>query len=144
MDFLSPEERSKRMSLVRSKDTKPEMVVRKMLHALGFRYRLHVRNLPGCPDIVLPKHRTIIQVKGCFWHGHSCRSGREPVTNTSYWLPKLQKNRERDRANERKLRNLGWSVYSLWECRIKRASQDEVITSILGILNKAGGSLGTK
>jgi DNA mismatch endonuclease (patch repair protein) len=110
--------RSATMSRIRSKDTKPEMLVRKALHRLGYRFRLHVRNLPGCPDIVLPRHCTIIQVKGCFWHGHACQGGRLPKSNTAYWAPKLLKNRERDRSNERKLRRLGWSVHSLWECQI--------------------------
>jgi len=79
--------RSANMARIRSKDTKPEMLVRKALHRLGFRFRLHVRNLPGCPDIVLPKYQTIIQVKGCFWHGHTCRDGRLPNSNREYWIP---------------------------------------------------------
>ena len=111
-------ERSAMMSRIRSKDTKPEMLVRKSLHRLGFRFRLHVRDLPGHPDIVLPKFMTIIQVKGCFWHGHTCRDGRLPKSNREYWVPKLLRNKERDISNERKLRRLGWSVRTLWECRI--------------------------
>ena len=114
------------MSRIRSKDTKPEMLVRKALHRLGFRFRLHLRGLPGRPDIVLPKHRTIIQVKGCFWHGHTCRDGRLPKSNRAYWVPKLLKNRERDRSNERKLRRLGWSVRNLWECRICAFGQERL------------------
>src|ERR1700679_3894425 len=82
-------ERSANMSRIRSKDTKPEMLVRKALHRLGFRFRLHVRGLPGRPDIVLPKYRTVIQVKGCFWHGHTCPDGRMPKSNEDYWVPKL-------------------------------------------------------
>ena len=127
-------ERSAMMSRIRSKDTKPEMLVRKALHRLGFRFRLHIRNLPGRPDIVLPKYQTIIQIKGCFWHGHTCRDGRLPKSNRSYWVPKLLKNRERDKSSERKLRRLGWSVRTLWECRICTLSQeglDEVLTSML-------------
>jgi DNA mismatch endonuclease (patch repair protein) len=115
--------RSAQMARIRSKDTKPEMIVRRALHSLGFRFRLHVRELPGCPDIVLPRHRTIIQVKGCFWHGHACRGGRVPRSNTAYWIPKLIQNRERDRSNERKLRRLGWSVHSVWECHLRRCDQ---------------------
>jgi DNA mismatch endonuclease (patch repair protein) len=110
--------RSAMMSRIRSKDTKPEMLVRKALHRLGFRFRLHVRDLPGRPDIVLPKYRIIIQVKGCFWHGHTCRDGRFPKSNREYWVPKLLRNKERDISNERKLRRMSWSVRTLWECRI--------------------------
>ncbi|MGP8252191.1 MAG: very short patch repair endonuclease [Terracidiphilus sp.] len=87
--------RSANMAKIRSKDTKPEMLVRRALHRLGFRFRLHVRDLPGHPDIVLPKHRTIIEVKGCFWHGHNCNDGRTPKTNKAYWLPKLERNEAR-------------------------------------------------
>jgi DNA mismatch endonuclease (patch repair protein) len=111
-------ERSANMARIRSKDTKPEMLVRRALHRLGFRYRLHVRELPGRPDIVLPKIRKIIEVKGCFWHGHNCIDGRVPKSNQDYWQPKLLRNRTRDKSNARKLRRLGWSVCSLWECRI--------------------------
>jgi len=126
--------RSAMMSRIRSKDTLPEMLVRKSLHRLGFRFRLHVRSLPGRPDIVLPKHRIIIQVKGCFWHGHTCRDGRLPKSNREYWVPKLLRNKERDVSNERKLRRMGWSVRTLWECRICTASSEcleKVLTSIL-------------
>src|SRR5271157_2151848 len=93
-------ERSAMMSRIRSKDTKPEILVRKALHRLGFRFRLHIPDLPGHPDIVLPKFGTIIQVKGCFWHGHTCRDGRLPKSNREYWVPKLLRNKERDIANE--------------------------------------------
>ena len=102
--------RSMMMSRIRSKDTKPEMLVRKALHRLGFRFRLHVRDLPGRPDIVLPKYGVVIQVKGCFWHGHTCRDGRLPKSNRGYWVPKLLGNKERDIYNERKFRRMGWSV----------------------------------
>ncbi len=122
------------MSRIRSKDTKPEMLVRRALHGLGFRFRLHVRTLPGCPDIVLPKHGTIIQVKGCFWHGHTCRDGRFPRSNSAYWTPKLLKNASRDRLNERKLRRLGWSVRSVWECRLRGLDQIGIETLLLKIL----------
>jgi DNA mismatch endonuclease (patch repair protein) len=108
-------QRSANMSRIRSKDTKPEMLVRSVLHGLGFRYRLHVRGLPGRPDIVLPKYRTVIQVKGCFWHCHNCPDGRLPKSNREYWIPKLHRNKSRDILNDRKLRNLGWSVRNLWE-----------------------------
>lgn len=117
-------ERSAIMSRIRSQDTKPEMIVRKALHRLGFRFRLHLRGLPGHPDIVLPKYWTIIQVKGCFWHGHTCRDGRLPKSNREYWVPKLLRNKQRDISNDRKLRRLGWSVRNLWECRICALSRE--------------------
>jgi len=115
--------RSALMSRIRSVNTKPELLVRRALHNLGYRFRLHVRNLPGCPDIVLPKYRTIIEVKGCFWHGHSCRDGRLPNSNVEYWTPKLLRNRKRDKTNESKLRRLGWSVHCLWECKLERCTE---------------------
>ncbi|MGD0546712.1 MAG: very short patch repair endonuclease [Terracidiphilus sp.] len=127
-------ERSAMMSRIRSKDTKPELLVRKSLHSLGFRFRLHVRGLPGHPDIVLPKYRTIIQVKGCFWHGHTCRDGRLPNSNRGYWVPKLLRNKQRDTSNDRKLRRMGWSVHNLWECRIYARSQEgleKLLTAML-------------
>lgn len=112
------------MARIRSKDTKPEIVVRKVLHGMGFRFRLHVRELPGDPDIVLPKYRTVIEVNGCFWHGHTCPDGRLPKSNRDYWGPKLLKNKKRGIANDRKLRHLGWSVHNLWECRILNFSPE--------------------
>jgi len=127
-------ERSANMARIRSKDTKPELVVRRSLHRLGFRYRLHVRELPGHPDIVLPKYRTIIEVKGCFWHGHTCTDGRIPKSNRAYWLPKLLRNKARDSTNSRRLRRLGWSVRCLWECRVcalKSRDLDDLLTHIL-------------
>jgi len=128
--------RSANMSHIRSKDTKPEMLVRQALHWLGFRFRLHVRDLPGHPDIVLPKHQTIIQVKGCFWHGHTCGDGRLPKSNRSYWVPKLLKNQERDKSNEQKLRRLGWSVRTLWECRICALSQENLNEVLIKMLQR--------
>jgi len=130
MGETSPE-RSANMSRIRSKDTKPEMLVRKALHRLGFRFRLHVRELPGHPDIVLPKYRMVIQVKGCFWHGHTCPDGRLPKSNRDYWVPKLHANQRRDVANDRKLRRLGWSVRNLWECRVCSLSRDH-LNAVLG------------
>ncbi|MGO9319063.1 MAG: very short patch repair endonuclease [Terracidiphilus sp.] len=128
--------RSAMMSRIRSKDTKPEILVRKALHRLGFRFRLHVQHLPGRPDIVLPKYRIIIQVKGCFWHGHTCRDGRLPKSNRDYWVPKLLRNRERDITNERRLRRVGWSVRTLWECRICSLSQEGLDRLIDGIFRR--------
>jgi DNA mismatch endonuclease, patch repair protein len=131
---ITTPERSANMSRIRSKDTKPEMLVRKALYRLGLRFRLHVRGLPGHPDIVLAKHRTVIQIKGCFWHGHACPDGRLPKSNQDYWVPKLMKNRQRDIANDRKLRRLGWSVRNLWECRVCSLGQDVLDQSLAKML----------
>ena len=119
-DFVSPELRSKIMRGVKQKDTKPEIRVRRMLHALGYRFRLHRRDLPGRPDIVLPKYNTVIQVHGCFWHQHTgCAEGRRPTSNTEYWSAKLDRNVERDIENKSKLESLGWVVQTIWECETK-------------------------
>lgn len=124
MDVFTPEKRSQVMARIRAKNTKPEMAVRRALHALGYRFRLHVPHLPGKPDIVLARHRTIILVKGCFWHGHRCLKGRIPEGNRPYWSAKLAGNIERDRRNERRLRALGWRVRTVWECSVRRWPED--------------------
>jgi DNA mismatch endonuclease (patch repair protein) len=122
MDTFTPNERSRVMRQVRGRDTGPEMVVRRLVHSMGFRYRLHCRELPGNPDLVFPSRRKIIFVHGCFWHGHACRSGRNrPSSNTGYWIPKLERNKARDRANRKQLKRLGWDVLVVWECQLKRA-----------------------
>jgi DNA mismatch endonuclease, patch repair protein len=121
MDNLSQFQRSVTMARIRSRDTKPEMIVRHLIHRLGFRYRLHDSSLPGRPDIVLRKRKKIVLVNGCFWHRHRCRLGRPvPATNRAYWLAKLQKNVERDRRNRGLLRRGGWQVLVLWECWTRR------------------------
>jgi DNA mismatch endonuclease (patch repair protein) len=115
-------ERSRVMAAVKSKDTTPELLVRRLVHRLGFRFRLHRRELPGTPDIVLPRLRKIINVHGCFWHMHACRHGRvAPVFNASYWQQKRSRNSARDRRTGRQLRRLGWSVLTVWECQMKNA-----------------------
>lgn len=120
MDVLTKKQRSYCMSKIRSKDTKPEITVRKIIYNLGYRYRIHKKNLTGCPDIVLSKHRKIIFVNGCWWHRHNCKLGRRsPKSNLSYWLPKLCANKERHIRNVKKLRNQGWKVLNVWECKIK-------------------------
>jgi len=120
MDVFEPEKRSAIMRRVKSGDTKPEMRVRRILHAMGYRYRLHHRTLPGCPDIVLPRHRKIIMVHGCFWHRHDCPAGRKkPKTNEKYWTEKLTKNRLRDAGNLAKLETMGWHVLVIWECETR-------------------------
>mgnify|MGYP001324752802 CR=1 FL=1 len=117
-DHLTKEKRSWNMSRIRSKNTKPEMIVRSFLFSKGFRYRLHNRKLPGKPDIVLKKHRTAIQVRGCFWHQHGCKFSNSPKSNKSYWLPKLEKNKERDKLNDKKIKKLGWKLIVIWECKL--------------------------
>ncbi len=105
------------MRSIRKTDTKPEVRVRSALHRMGFRFRLHRRDLPGVPDIVLPRHRTVVLVHGCFWHQHDCKLGRkQPKSNQEYWLPKLRKNQERDATNTAALREAGWRVVVVWEC----------------------------
>ena len=122
MDRLSRTDRSALMRRIRSKDTQPEIVVRGILHRLGYRFRLHRTDLPGHPDIVLPRHRKIVLVQGCFWHGHTCRLASRPKSNTSYWLPKIERNRARDVRNREALAALGWQVLELWECDIRRGA----------------------
>lgn len=123
-DTVSVEVRSAIMSRVRSRDTTPELVVRRALHQAGFRYRLHCKDLPGSPDIVLPKYRTVVQVHGCFWHGHYCsRGNRLPHTNTEYWRRKIQRNRDRDESTRRALSETGWRVVIIWECDHEAATR---------------------
>ena len=119
MDRLSPHRRSWNMSRIRGRDTRPERTVRSVLHRLGFRFRLHRRDLPGVPDIVLTRHRTVIFVHGCFWHRHTgCRFAYTPKSNAEFWLNKLTSNVKRDAVNVRKLRALGWTVLTIWECQV--------------------------
>ena len=113
------------MSRIRSKDTRPEMIVRRLAHSLGYRYRLHVRTLPGTPDLVFPARRKIINVSGCFWHMHGCGRCRIPATRRRYWLAKLLRNKERDRQSRRALRRQGWDVLNLWECQMGNAERLE-------------------
>lgn len=109
------------MSKIRSKNTLPEMIVRKYLHSKGFRYRLHDKKLPGKPDIVLPKYKTAIFIQGCFWHGHEgCKYHRIPKSNTEYWSGKICRNVSRDQLNQKALRESGWNVILVWECELKR------------------------
>lgn len=124
MDKLSPKERSANMRRIRCRDTSPELTVRRLVHSMGFRYRLHVRNLPGCPDLVFPRLRKIIFVHGCFWHPHGhCRCSHIPKSNLEYWLPKLESNRLRDRRNLAALRRLGWKVLIIRECETRQMAK---------------------
>src|ERR1051326_1581635 len=123
-DKLSVTRRSWNMSRIKSRDTNPELAVRRSLHRVGYRYRLHPNDLPGKPDLVLPKHRIVIFVHGCFWHQHSgCIDCSKPKTNAKYWGPKLSANLERDRKNRRLLRRLGWTPIVIWECQTQRIEQ---------------------
>ncbi|MCK7579175.1 MAG: very short patch repair endonuclease [Chromatiales bacterium] len=122
MDILAPEQRSSLMSLIRGKDTGPEMKVRRMAHALGFRFRLHRRDLPGTPDLVFPSHRKVILVHGCYWHRHEgCRYAYSPKSNTKFWQAKFEANVARDRSVASALDALGWNVLVIWECETQNA-----------------------
>jgi len=121
-DTLNAKERSVRMALVRGADTKPEMLVRHLIHSMGFRYRLHVKNLPGKPDLVFPRLRKVIFVQGCFWHRHrkiSCHLARLPKSRLEFWETKLEGNRLRDLRNKKLLRSEGWKVFEVWECEMQ-------------------------
>ena len=122
-DFLTPEGRSALMSRVRNRGTAAELYVRRAVWSAGFRYRLNVRKLPGTPDMVLPRYRTVVFVQGCFWHGHDCPKGRRrPATNQDFWNSKLDGNLARDAANQAKLRELGWAVFVIWECTLDQGT----------------------
>ena len=124
-DNHSKEIRSMNMSHIRSKNTKPEELVRKYLFAQGFRYRKNVKALPGCPDIVLPKYKTVVFVNGCFWHKHDCPRFVWPTSNQEYWIPKITSNVERDKRNHSLLRESGWNVIVVWECELKKSVIEE-------------------
>ena len=117
---MTSQERSRNMAAIKSKNTKPEIAVRKNLHALGYRFRLHRKDLPGKPDIVLPKYKTVIFVNGCFWHQHKgCKYSRLPKTNIDFWKRKLEGNTQRDKLKQSKLKDMGWKVINIWECQTK-------------------------
>jgi len=117
VDVLTKEQRSYNMSQIRCKNTKPEMIVRSLVHSMGYRYALHRKDLPGHPDLVLVKHKKVIFVHGCFWHMHKCRYGKvKPATNVKFWQTKREGNVARDKRNLRKLRKAGWKVLVIWEC----------------------------
>lgn len=117
---MTPEQRSRCMAAIKGKDTKPEMIVRKYLFSSGLRFRIQTRKLPGTPDIVLPKYKTVIFVNGCFWHGHEgCKYFRLPKANVDFWQTKITRNIERDAETEAELIRLGWKVIRIWECEIK-------------------------
>jgi DNA mismatch endonuclease (patch repair protein) len=144
-DTLTPAERSHRMSLIKSRDTKPELAIRRALHAVGYRYRIHVAKLAGRPDIVFGPRRVVVFVNGCFWHGHRCATGHIPKSNSAFWQRKIDANRNRDSRHIRQLRTSGWKVVIVWECEVKQKGGVEREVARIGALlsrrqtRKAGG-----
>ena len=144
MDKLSPEQRHKNMAAIRGKDTKPEMIVRKGLWRMGFRYRLNHKRLPGHPDLVLKKYRTCIFVNGCFWHGHNVDIStfentdccKIPKTNREFWIEKIRRNKERDIEEQKRLAEMGWHCITVWECELKPSKREATIKSLAYTLNK--------
>ncbi|MBD2719463.1 DNA mismatch endonuclease Vsr [Synechococcus sp. FACHB-909] len=136
MDNLSPDERSRHMARIRSKDTKPEIILRSTLHKLGYRFRLHRKDLPGTPDIVFPSRKLAIFVHGCFWHGHvspTCRLGRVPKTRKEFWIPKIEGNRIRDQRKILSLLEAGWNTAVVWECELSdKTGLEQRIRRLLG------------
>lgn len=133
MDIVSHEKRSEMMAGIRSKNTKPELLIRKALHALGFRYRLHSASIPGKPDMVLKKYNAVIFIHGCFWHGHSCSLFKLPKTRTEFWKNKIDKNRERDDRVIQELKLSGWRIATIWECALRGKDRMDFETLINSI-----------
>ena len=132
-DPLTARQRSELMGRIRSKDTKPEMIVRRLVHGMGYRYRLHVKELPGCPDLVFRPRRKVIFIHGCFWHRHTgCAANRLPTTRREFWRHKLDGNVRRDRQNEETLEEMGWRVMVVWECEMK--DLDHLANEVKGFL----------
>lgn len=130
-DVHSPEVRSYNMSMIRGKNTKPEIIVRKFLHSRGFRFRLHKKGLPGKPDIVLSKYKTVIFIHGCFWHGHkNCKYFVVPKTRTKWWLNKINRNREVDNENKLKLKKSDWKIITLWTCQLKSKKIEKTLNKL--------------
>jgi len=124
------------MAVVKSKDTTPELPVRRLVHSLGYRYRLHVHSLAGTPDLVFPRLRKIINVNGCFWHMHGCPRCRVPSSRRAYWIAKMERNAARDKRNQRRLRRAGWQAMVIWECQISPSQEDRLRRRILAFLKK--------
>lgn len=139
-DVLTPLQRHHCMSRIRGKNTKPEILVRKGLHARGFRFRLHNKNLPGSPDVVLPKYGVAIMVNGCFWHGHKgCRYATRPKSNVEFWDAKIARNRHRDEVTTAHLEALGWTVITVWECELRTGSQlEDRLNALVEEIRNAG------
>jgi DNA mismatch endonuclease (patch repair protein) len=136
VDTFSRAERSRIMAAIKSKDTTPELLVRRLVHSLGYRYRLHVRSLPGTPDLVFPRLRKIINVNGCFWHMHGCARCRVPSSRRAYWIAKMERNAARDTRTQRELRRAGWRVMVIWECQISRPRESHLRRRIATFLDK--------
>jgi len=134
MDTLTPEQRSRVMSCVGQKHTGPEMIVRRLVHSLGYRFRLHAKTLPGSPDLVFASRRKVIMVHGCFWHRHGCRYFRMPKSRLEFWTAKLDRNFARDAATRRALRKLGWQTLTVWECETRRP--DRLTNRIVRFLDR--------
>lgn len=130
VDVFTPEKRSAIMAGIKGKNTKPEMAVRKQVFAAGFRYRLHARNLPGTPDLVLTRYKVVVFVHGCFWHGHKCLNGKLPETNRDFWQKKFARNIKNDQRATRALRAKGWKVVTIWECQLEKG-----VVRLLALLN---------
>lgn len=145
MDTLTQMQRSERMARIRSKDTRPELEVRRLLHSMGYRYRLHGRDLPGAPDLVFRTRRKVIFVHGCFWHAHdSCSVANRPKSRPEFWDAKFARNRERDAKHVEALRATGWDVHTVWECELKdRAALVSTLVSFLGPLGSCEDGNGT-
>lgn len=145
-DVVDPVTRSRMMSSIRAKNTRPELFLRKGLHALGFRYRLHVKDIPGKPDLVFPKHNALIEIRGCFWHGHGCRYCKPPTTNPEFWQNKIMENQLRDRRNLMVQIEAGWRCLITWECAIRltqRAVNTLDVVALSAQWLKTGGNLAT-
>lgn len=135
MDVLTKQQRKRCMSAVRNKNTKPEMIVRRLVHSLGYRYSLHARSLPGKPDLVLTSKRKVIFINGCFWHRHSCKKGKSiPSIREDFWREKLTNNKIRDKKNQHLLKNLGWRSLIIWECQTQSAKIDRLRRRIVDFL----------
>jgi DNA mismatch endonuclease, patch repair protein len=144
-DIVSPEKRSEMMSGIQGKNTKPEITVRRLLHKLGYRFSLHRKDLPGCPDIVLPKWRKVIFVNGCYWHGHkNCHLFRPPKTRTEFWTNKIEGNQARDRRNHAALQDAGWKVLVIWECAVSKKlslTTEQLQIAITAALTSSGSHM---
>ncbi len=143
-DIVSKQTRSRMMSGIKGKDTKLEMLLRSGLHRRGFRFRLHGKDLPGRPDVVLPKYGAVVQANGCFWHGHDCSLFKVPSTNREKWVQKIDQNRERDQRNKAALESAGWRVLDVWECSVKgpdRRDKDQVLQEVCDWIHHGENSM---
>jgi DNA mismatch endonuclease (patch repair protein) len=130
-DIYTDEKRSQIMSKISGKNTKPEIIIRKIAHKLGYRFRLHRKDLPGKPDLVFPKYKKVIFVNGCFWHGHStCSRSKLPTTRHEFWKEKIESNKRRDKSNKIKLKKMGWDYLVIWQCEIKKSTKGELAKTI--------------